>query len=423
MAVTLQRHHLGDLLGAERHHPAHVVAGQVHEHDVLGHLLGMLAQLGTQSAVLLLRSAPVAGAGDRPGDDLAVQQLHHRLGRRPHEGHLAMAEQVHVRARVDLAEHPVDVEGVGVELEVETLRQDHLEDVAGEDVLLGRLHGSLIGAPAQVGGHLGEHGLRIGRGHERLVERAGPVGRQLLEPLDGFVVAPVQAGLVEVVAQHIGVGDERDPLAEVVECSQLADDRQHRLGEPLVVGGRVGQRLHLADHVVAQVAHQAPVQGREVGRHRRPVDAQDGLDGAHDPLVQRDPLGQHTTDHLDGAVGPRDQGGRWAPAHERPPTPPLAVLHRFEEEPRLVVAGEAGERGHGRHEVGQELPPDRDDGILAGQLVELGPGGVDRHPAVRLSRRRRGRSRSCSRCGRPPCPPAPPRTARCRRRSRRTPRG
>ena len=52
---------------------------------------------------------------------------------------LGVAHEVHVRARVHLAQHPVDVERVGVEVEVEALRQHDLEDVAGEDVLLGHL--------------------------------------------------------------------------------------------------------------------------------------------------------------------------------------------------------------------------------------------------------------------------------------------
>ena len=45
VAVALQRHQLVDRLGAELDHPAHVVAGQVDQHHVLGPLLGVLGQL------------------------------------------------------------------------------------------------------------------------------------------------------------------------------------------------------------------------------------------------------------------------------------------------------------------------------------------------------------------------------------------
>ena len=72
------------------HDPADVVAGEVDEHHVLGELLGVLAQLGAEAAVLLVGATPAAGAGDRPGDDPAVEQLHHRLGRRADERQLGV---------------------------------------------------------------------------------------------------------------------------------------------------------------------------------------------------------------------------------------------------------------------------------------------------------------------------------------------
>ena len=163
VAVALERHHLVDLLGAEADDPADVVAGQVDEHDVLGELLRVLAQLGRQAPVVLVGAAPAAGAGDRPGDDLAVEQLHHRLGRRADERDLGVAQEVHVRARVDLAQHPVDVERVGVELEVEALGEHDLEDVAGEDVLLGHLDRLLVHAVGHRRARPRQRLVRVGR--------------------------------------------------------------------------------------------------------------------------------------------------------------------------------------------------------------------------------------------------------------------
>ena len=137
MAVALQRQQLVDVDGPEAGDPADVVAGEVDEHHVLGALLGMLDQLGGEPAVVLVGAAALAGAGDRPGDHRAVDELDHRLGRRPDDGDLRAAHEVHVRARVDLAQDAVDVERVGVEIEVEALGEHDLEDVAGDDVLLG----------------------------------------------------------------------------------------------------------------------------------------------------------------------------------------------------------------------------------------------------------------------------------------------
>ena len=111
---------------------------------------------------------------------------------------------------------------------------------------------------------LGQRVARVGRVDERLVERDGPVARQQVQASDGVVVLLVDLGVGEVV-EHPGVGDERDPLPPVVERGQLADDRQHALGQPLVVVGHVREALDLAHDVVAEVADEPAVQRRQVG--------------------------------------------------------------------------------------------------------------------------------------------------------------
>ena len=50
---------------AELGHPADVVAAEVHQHEVLGALLGVGRQLLGERRVLLRRRAARAGAGDR----------------------------------------------------------------------------------------------------------------------------------------------------------------------------------------------------------------------------------------------------------------------------------------------------------------------------------------------------------------------
>ena len=54
MRVALERHQLLDLLGAELHDAADVVAREVDEHHVLGALLRVLDELGRQPLVVLL---------------------------------------------------------------------------------------------------------------------------------------------------------------------------------------------------------------------------------------------------------------------------------------------------------------------------------------------------------------------------------
>ena len=121
MAVALQRHHLLNLLGTKGHYASHVVAGQIDQHHVLGQLLGVLGQLGGHAPVVGLGSSSASGPSDRTGDHPPVQQLHHGLWGGPDHRKVLVAEEVHVRAGVDLPEHPVDVERLSVQLHVEPL--------------------------------------------------------------------------------------------------------------------------------------------------------------------------------------------------------------------------------------------------------------------------------------------------------------
>ena len=91
MGVTLEHHQLFHLFGAELHDPPDVVAGQVDQHDVLGALLGMFRELGGHAPVVGVGAAPATGARDRPADDAPVGELHHGLGRRPHQRRLGVA--------------------------------------------------------------------------------------------------------------------------------------------------------------------------------------------------------------------------------------------------------------------------------------------------------------------------------------------
>ena len=147
-----------------------------------------------------------------------------------------------------------------------------------------------------------------------------------------------------------------------------------------VVGGRVGQVLDLADHVVAEVADQAGVEGREVGEVGGVEGVEDGLEGGQDPAVPltRPPvMASRSTGpvggHLRAAGG---DGGQRVAADERVAAPPLAALHRLEEEPGPVgTVDDLEEGGHRGEGVGHQLAPDRHDAVLGGQGREpVGPG-------------------------------------------------
>ena len=68
MTVPLDRQHVAELHGAEPRDPAHVVAAEVHEHDVFGPLLEVLEEFFREERVFLWRltapARPCEGAND-----------------------------------------------------------------------------------------------------------------------------------------------------------------------------------------------------------------------------------------------------------------------------------------------------------------------------------------------------------------------
>ena len=209
----------------------------------------------------------------------------------------------------------------------------------------------------------------LGREHHGLVERDGPGRGQPVDAGPGPVVGLVEPGRAPARVDD-DVLDEEDPLAPVVEHGQLADHREHGVGMAQVVGGLVGQALHLPDDVVSQVAHQAAVEGREVVQDGRAIGRQDGVHrGQHAP-VEGHAGGQGALE-VEGA-GAGHERGRGPQTHEREAAPPLAPLHRLEQESG-TGPHQAEEGGHRCDEIGQDLAPHGHDGVAGGQLVELGP--------------------------------------------------
>ena len=262
MRVALEGHQLLDAASTEPHDAADVVAGKVDEHHVLRALLRVLAELGGHAPVVLLAAAATSRPRDRSADDPTLQQLHHRLGRRARDRDLRVAQEVHVRRRVDLAQHAVHVERVDRLVQVEALREHDLEDVAREDVLAGGLDGRLVETTGHRGAERRQLGELVGRGWRRRVrQRAGQLVDATVEAVDGALIG---VGGVDGLVQE-DVLDEIEALAEVVERGHVTGQRQNRVGNALVVGRDVGQVLDLADDVVAEVADDAAVERWELG--------------------------------------------------------------------------------------------------------------------------------------------------------------
>ena len=158
-------------------------------------------------------------------------------------------------------------EGIGTEIEVEALRQDHLEDVPGPDELLGAEHGVLEHLRGHVGGHLGHHVVGTRCLEWRPSQGTSQVGGELVETRPSRVERGRGLGVAPALPDHHVVHQD-DALAPMVEGTQLPDDVQDGIGETGVVTGHVRQVLDFAHDVVAEIAHEPAVQWGEVVEER-----------------------------------------------------------------------------------------------------------------------------------------------------------
>src|SRR5580704_3523101 len=146
VAVALDEHQVLHLYRAELADAADIVTAEIDQHDVFGHLFGVGAEIGLDSAVLNLISTPWAGSGDWPVLDGTPMYAHQQLWRgaddvrdtrllsrcilqpKPQKGHVWRGVYDPQRA--------INVKSIHSRLAVEPLRQHALKDVSRGDVLL-----------------------------------------------------------------------------------------------------------------------------------------------------------------------------------------------------------------------------------------------------------------------------------------------
>ena len=213
---------------------------------------------------------------------------------------------------------------------------------------------------------VGQRVVRVRRLDERLVERGRAGGSEGVDALAGVVVSGVDGGVVGA-DRHEGVGDERRPLAPVVVGGEVADDAEDGVGVAEVVVGDVRQALDLANDVVAEEADDPAVQRREVRERRAAQLRAQRLDGGEGAAVGRDRDGQGALD-VDVAA-PHDERRHRVAADEAPAAPAL-VVDRLEQEAG-AVADHPQEAGDRCREIGEDVAPDGNDDVVAGEGAEL----------------------------------------------------
>mmetsp|Transcript_29354 Transcript_29354/g.74802 ORF Transcript_29354/g.74802 Transcript_29354/m.74802 type:complete len:435 (-) Transcript_29354:763-2067(-) len=243
VAVPLHLHQLAHLDAAADRHLAHVVATQVHKHDVLRALLAVGQQLALQRRVLLRAGPAPARARQRAvGHHALAVHAAQDLGRRGHDDGAARLHVHHVGRGVDHAQRAVHLERRGKRAPLKALAQHQLEDVAGQDVLLGGAHRAQELLPGHVGLARGggalaqrEANLAALQRRRRRVEQR----RQVLQARRAAVVRLAQRGVAaQLLGAHVHPGDGVHNLGGLVKHHHVVVQREVHVGQCTVVHGR-----------------------------------------------------------------------------------------------------------------------------------------------------------------------------------------
>jgi hypothetical protein len=159
------------------------------------------------------------------------------------------------------------------------------------------------------------------------------------------------------------VGHDGHRLLEMVECDDVAREREDRIGEPEVVLDRLREPLDLAHDVVAEVPDRAAMQRH--ARHRRcGEDPEERRERVEEPRILRDRYGRVAGElSLDGdAPCPAADHEQRVEPDERVPTPALAVLGRLEQEARTFTTHPVVDAER-RVQVREDPAHDRDDTV------------------------------------------------------------
>ena len=325
MGIAFDRHLLGEAHAADGADPAHVVAAQINQHQMLGQFLGIGQQFRFQRLILLLGGAAPAGAGDGAHRQQPVLQPRQNLRRGADDVEIAQVEKIHVGRGVQPAQRPVQIQRRGLEWGGQSLRQHHLHAISGQDVVLDPPHRVLEAV-------LGEAGYEFDlmRGRMRAV---GRIERARAAQQFAPVIQTLLGAGIGALHRWVHQGDQVQPPRQVVEHHHILGHQQqdvrvvHRVG----IGAARQFGLDVADGVVAEIADQAtdearqtlagsrhPITGLELlnpGQRVRAVQRFDDLAGVLDGYT----LATHPDDL---AAGQADDGVA---------APLLAALHRFEQ--------------------------------------------------------------------------------------------
>ena len=203
--------------------PTDIVAAQIDQHDMLGSLLLIVDQLFRQRGIGFRRCPAWTRARNRMVGDHPVFDSHQQLRRRADDLVVIEIEIEHVRRRIHRPQRPVDRERMHRCVDIDSLREHDLEDVAGRDVLPRRFDELVVSLDGGIRLHaLVERGRdRIGTSRHLPQRRPQPADH-LLDALFGLRIGFRDRPIV----CQIEMTDDLDSPLEVVEHDHAIDHQK-----------------------------------------------------------------------------------------------------------------------------------------------------------------------------------------------------
>ncbi len=144
MGIALHLHVAFQTDAARPGHAAQVVAAQIHQHDMLGPLLGVVAQFGGQTGILQLIPAPPPRARYGRKPQASFLTTDHDLRRGTEQGQIREAHVKHVGRSVEAAHAPVKFKRIAGKGRGKAYRGHYLDGLALAQHFLDLFHMGLV---------------------------------------------------------------------------------------------------------------------------------------------------------------------------------------------------------------------------------------------------------------------------------------
>ena len=205
---------------------------------------------------------PCTGPGDGPDGNDVVLDSREDLGRAPDECEPIELEEIQIRRGIERTKHSVELEGLRRHGHRQPLAQNHLEGVAGKDVLSDPLD-SLF--ELRTSHRAGKRGVLSGLRAYLQGWRRGPLGKLGDQALGlfGRLVVPAAKLLVVQARFDLDSGDRHGTAKEVIDGKHDIREHEKTVGQSEIVLRFIGKPLDLAHHIVPEVPYCTSPESRE----------------------------------------------------------------------------------------------------------------------------------------------------------------